>query len=55
MRYPDVLTKLRREVDDVLGDEQSVTRAHIQRMPYLHNVLKESRLPFDWKIMAQSY
>ena len=30
----------------VLGDDKDITRAHIQRMPYLQVVLKESK-PFD--------
>jgi cytochrome P450 len=41
VRYPEVLAKLRKEVDEVLGDEQSVTRSHIRSMHYLDCVLKE--------------
>ena len=42
LRNSDVLERLRREIETVVGDEKDITRAHIQRMPYLHNVLKES-------------
>lgn len=42
MRYPEVLEKLRKEVESVLGQDKDVTRAYIQRMPYLQNILKES-------------
>jgi cytochrome P450 len=41
VRYPEVLAKLRKEVEEVLGDEQSVTRSHIRSMHYLDCVLKE--------------
>ncbi len=43
VRYPDVLKKLRSEIDSVLGQDKDVTRAYIQRMPYLQNILKESK------------
>ena len=41
VRYPDVLTKLRKEIYAVLGSEQNLTRGHIRSMPYLDCVLKE--------------
>lgn len=41
VRYPAVLVKLRKEIEDVLGDEQSVTRTHVRNMHYLDCVLKE--------------
>jgi len=43
VRYPEALKKLRIEVNSVLGQEINITRAHIQRLPYLQNVLKESK------------
>jgi hypothetical protein len=42
VRYPAVLTHLRREVVAVLGDERDVTGAHIRSMPYLQCVLNET-------------
>lgn len=41
VRYPAVLVKLR-EIEDVLGDEPSVTRAHVRSLHYLDCVLKET-------------
>ncbi|CAG8975457.1 hypothetical protein HYALB_00004771 [Hymenoscyphus albidus] len=40
---PKILECLRREIDTVVGDEKEVTRVHIQQMPYLRNVLQESK------------
>lgn len=42
VRYPTVLAKLRQEIEDVLGDERSVTRTHVRNLHYLDCVLKES-------------
>lgn len=42
MRNPAVLDKLRSEVSVVLGKDKNITRTHVQRMPYLHNVIKET-------------
>lgn len=42
VRYPAVLMKLRKEVEHVLGDEQSVSRTHVRNMRYLDCVLKET-------------
>lgn len=42
VRYLDVLVKLRKEIENVLGDEQSVTRTHVRNMRYLDCVLKET-------------
>ncbi|MCJ1315275.1 hypothetical protein MMC15_000592 [Xylographa vitiligo] len=42
VRYPNVLNKLRSEIESVLGQDKDVTRTYIQRMPYLHNVIKET-------------
>ncbi|OBT63865.1 hypothetical protein VE03_06632 [Pseudogymnoascus sp. 23342-1-I1] len=42
LRNPNVLETLRREIDTVVGSEKDITRAHIQQMPYLHNVLQET-------------
>ena len=43
VRHPHVLKKLRGEIGSVLGQDKDVTRAYIQRMPYLHHVIKESK------------
>jgi Cytochrome P450 len=42
LRNPPVFKTLRREVDQDIGREKDITRARIQGIPYLHNVLKES-------------
>ncbi|PMD38765.1 putative cytochrome P450 alkane hydroxylase [Hyaloscypha variabilis F] len=42
LRNPNVLKALGHEIDTVVGREKDITRAHIQQMPYLHNVLKET-------------
>ncbi|KAI9652536.1 MAG: hypothetical protein M1831_006727 [Alyxoria varia] len=42
VRHPEALDKLRSEIDSVLGEDKNVTRAYLQRMPYLQNVLKET-------------
>ncbi|KAL5316574.1 hypothetical protein ACEPPN_015623 [Leptodophora sp. 'Broadleaf-Isolate-01'] len=42
LRNPNVLETLRCEIDTVVGPEKDIKRAHIQRMPYLHNVLQET-------------
>ncbi|MCJ1437308.1 hypothetical protein MMC27_006694 [Xylographa pallens] len=42
IRHPNVLKKLRVEIKSILGQDKNVTRAYIQRMPYLHNVIKET-------------
>ncbi|KAL9074390.1 MAG: hypothetical protein Q9157_004417 [Trypethelium eluteriae] len=42
LRNPIVLSRLRCEIDNTVGSEKNITRAHIQRMPYLHNVIKET-------------
>ena len=44
MRYPKVLGKLRKEVDSVAGDRPDLQREDLKEMPYLANVLKESKL-----------
>ena len=43
LRNPRALELLRHEIDTIVGHEKEITRAHIQRMSYLHNVLKESK------------
>ncbi len=42
MRHPKVLDMLRGEIDSVADRDKNITRAYIQRMPYLQNVIKES-------------
>ena len=37
-----MLKKLRGEIGSVLGQDKDITRAYIQRMPYLQHVIKES-------------
>lgn len=39
--YPEVVLKLRTEIDAVLGDKERITTNDIQRMPYLRAVLNE--------------
>lgn len=41
VRYPVILSKLREEINSVLGNEHNVTRTHVRSMPYLDCVLKE--------------
>ncbi|RDW69225.1 hypothetical protein BP6252_08245 [Coleophoma cylindrospora] len=41
VQYPEKLVRLRKEINDVLGDQQIVTRTHIRAMPYLDCVIKE--------------
>lgn len=43
LRNPSVLETFRCEIHTVFGPEKDIKRAHIQRMPYLHNVLQEVR------------
>ena len=43
LQYPQTLAKVRKEVLEVIGTEANITRAQIQRMPYLQHVLKESK------------
>ena len=54
VRYPHVLKKLRAEVESVLGQDKDVTRAYIQRMPYLQHVIKESKQTKPPKSMPSS-
>ena len=42
VRYSTVLVKVRREIKDVFGNEQSVTRTHVRNMHYLDCVPKET-------------
>ncbi|KAF6231018.1 hypothetical protein HO173_010718 [Letharia columbiana] len=42
VRHPHVLKKLRGEIESVLGQDNNITRAYIQRMPYLQHVIKET-------------
>ena len=37
------MKKLRSEIECVVGEDKDITRAYIQRMPYLQNVIKESK------------
>lgn len=39
---PEILQRLRNEIDSVVGDSPAVTAAHLEAMPYLRAVLKES-------------
>lgn len=45
LRNSTIFERLRTEIDSVVAKEQDITRAHIQRMPYLHNILQESNTP----------
>ncbi|KAL6719085.1 hypothetical protein ACLMJK_003320 [Lecanora helva] len=42
VRHPRVLKKLRSEIGHVVGQDKDITRAYIQRMPFLQNVIKET-------------
>lgn len=42
VRYPEVLNKLRTEIESVTGDKTDLQREDLKQMPYLANVLKES-------------
>ncbi|KAK4042728.1 cytochrome P450 [Parachaetomium inaequale] len=42
VRHPTVLTRLRREIKNVLGTSTNPTRSQIRNMPYLSCVLKET-------------
>lgn len=42
VRHPDVMRKLRLEIDSALTGKDSVTRADLKQIDYLTNVLKES-------------
>ena len=39
---PDVQDKLRKEVQEVMGQDPLVTPRHIQDMPYLRDTIKET-------------
>ena len=38
-----MLEKLRSEILSITEGEEDITRSHIQRMPYLRNVVNESK------------
>jgi len=42
IRHPDVLKKLQREVDDVVGNDRLVTEADLPQLPFLAAVIKET-------------
>ena len=43
-RHPQVLQRLRDEIQSVAGDNEDLKREDIKKMTYLANVLKESML-----------
>ena len=43
IRNPDVLCRLRQEIQDIFKSEEELTRTHVQRMTYLGWVLNESK------------
>lgn len=43
VRHPEVLVRLRKEIQSVLESSQSPTREQIRKMPYLSFVIKESK------------
>lgn len=45
VRNPNVMNRLRSEISSVMGDENHPTREKIRRMPYLANVITESKFP----------
>ncbi|XP_047079156.1 cytochrome P450 CYP73A100-like [Lolium rigidum] len=42
VNHPDVQRKVRREIKDVLGDDEPITESNIGRLPYLQAVIKEA-------------
>ncbi|KAI9712599.1 MAG: hypothetical protein M1828_001665 [Chrysothrix sp. TS-e1954] len=42
VRHPDVLTRLKQEVQSVMGDDQTVTKATLQKLPYLKCIVTET-------------
>ena len=42
IRHQDVLARLKKEIETVLGGQSIINRAQIQQMPFLKNVLIES-------------
>ncbi|KAL9053335.1 MAG: hypothetical protein Q9162_004835 [Coniocarpon cinnabarinum] len=44
VRHPDVLARLRKEVESVMGDDAQVDKSKIQKMPWLKCVITESKL-----------
>lgn len=45
VRHPKVLDKLREEIKSSLGEKSDFNRDDLRRLPYLQNVLKESKKP----------
>ncbi|KAI9761985.1 MAG: hypothetical protein M1840_001514 [Geoglossum simile] len=43
VRYPHVLSKLQEEISSITGGSSEMTRADLQKMAYLNNILKESK------------
>jgi hypothetical protein len=44
VRNPQVMDRLRNEVSSVMGDQVHPSREQIRKMPYLANVITESKL-----------
>ncbi|KAI4100533.1 MAG: hypothetical protein L6R37_005400 [Teloschistes peruensis] len=42
VRHPDVLNRLKAEINSTIPPNTSTTRSHIQKIPYLKNILNES-------------
>lgn len=42
VRRPLVLARLRREISDILGEDVTLNRSHIQKLQWLKCVLNES-------------
>ena len=55
VRNPNKLAKLRSEISAVLGKDKNITRAHVQRMTYLHNAIKESKDLYSFFQLLQSH
>jgi hypothetical protein len=41
-RHPEMLKRLREEIEEVTGSELEIARSHTKKMPYLTAVLNES-------------
>ncbi|OAY69215.1 Cytochrome P450 CYP73A100 [Ananas comosus] len=42
VNHPEVQSKIRKEIDDVLGDAEPVTESNLHKLPYLQAVVKET-------------
>lgn len=50
-RHPPVLWRLREEIKATVGANLDFTRDDLKRMPYLTNILKESKIAYLWRLL----